>query len=281
MNAYLQDTDFPAVRRVMGAERTRLDDDSVERLLTELFPDSEPEDVEDFMGSLQSFAKQAAPVAQKALPGVVSGAAQGAAIGGPWGALIGAAAGGASSALSSPKPGSSAPAPPVAAPIAAPAPAPIAAPSTTTPAGVAATPPAQLLALLSRPETMQALLALLLSGSGRSSVAVGDKQVPAVAFANAIAETAALVAETAAPAHPSASDYLFDAEGLARTDVANPSARAALLLSDLAEVAAAEAQDERWVREEEAAITYDEATAFRDPLDTYEATLRGGWAHER
>jgi hypothetical protein len=275
MNGHLRHTDFPAVRRVMGPERNRLDDDSVEQLLTELFPDSEPDDVEDWMGGLQSFAKQAAPVAQRALPGVVQGAAQGAAIGGPWGALIGAAAGGASSALASPGPTSRPPAP--TAPPAAPSAAPAVVATTAAPPGIGTTPPAQLLALLSRPETMQALLALLLAGSGRSTVAVGDKQVPAAAFANAIAETAALVAETASPLHAGRTDYLFDAEGLARTDLANPSARAALLLSDLAEVAAAEAGDESWEREEEAVLVDARETYVRDPLDRYEAALRGGW----
>jgi hypothetical protein len=268
MNTNRLVTDFPAVRRVMGVERNTLDDDSLEDLLTELFPGAEPEDVEDFMGSVQNFAKQAAPVAQRALPGAAKGAVQGAAIGGPWGALIGAAGGAAGSALAGGGPARGAPA--ISLPSALP----------SAPAGAATAASAQLLALLSRPETIQALLALLLSGSGRSCVSVGDKQIPAAAFANAIAETAALVADAATPVDAPMTEYLFDDDGQARADIASPSARAALLLSDLADVAAAEAYDDEWEDAEYSQSTaiYEEAGAH-DPLDDYEAALHGRGAY--
>jgi hypothetical protein len=269
---YLRETDFPAVRRVMGPERNRLDDDAVEGLLSELFPDADPEDVEDFMGSMQAFGRQAAPVAQRALPGAMQGATQGAAIGGPWGALIGAAGGAAGSLLQGKAPGASAPAP-VSLPTAPPAP--------PVPPGAATNPSAQLLALLSRPETMQALLALMLAGSGRSTVQVGEKAVPAAAFADAIAESAALVAEAAAPLDESVSGYLFDAEGEPRGDIANPGARAAVLLGDLCSVADAEALD----GEEDEAYDHPSTTIYegggtQDPIDSYEAALREGAADE-
>jgi hypothetical protein len=290
-------TDFPAVRRVMGSERHRLDDDALEAILAELFPGSDPEDVEDFMGSLQRFGRQAAPVAQRALPGAISGATQGAAVAGPWGALAGAVGGGAASALSGARPsapGRAAPParPPSASPTAAAGGTPPPALAAQQPAVLAEPPPhaagqpppaspvaataaaAQLLALLSRPETMQALQALLLPGLGRSTVQVGPGEVPPAAFANAIAETAALVAEAAAlPLEEPATDYLFDSEGHARGDIANPSARAALLLSDLAAVAAAEALDDEEEDVDDFAESVDEEDTATDPLDAYEAAL--------
>lgn len=266
---YLRETDFPAVRRVMGADRDRLDDDAVEDLLTELFPDAYPDDVEDFMGSVQKFARQAAPVAQRALPGVIKGATQGAMVGGPMGMFVGAGVGAAGSLLQRSAPGASAPAPAV---------PPALAPG---PPGATSNAAAELLAILFRPETIEALLALFLSGSGRPSVEVGQKQVPAAAFADAIAEAAALVAEAAAPLDGPATEYLFDAQGEPRGDLANPAERAALLLSDLAAVAAAEAWDDE---EEEA---YDDSStetgegfASQDPLDSYEAALGDGADYE-
>jgi hypothetical protein len=105
----LTDTDYPAVRRVMGPDRTRLDDDELELLLERTFPDAEPEDVEDFMRTVQQFGRQAAPLAQRVLPGAAQGAVQGAAVAGPWGGLAGGAIGGVSSLLGpgaqTPRPG--------------------------------------------------------------------------------------------------------------------------------------------------------------------------------
>lgn len=46
--------------------------------------------------SVGGFVQQAAPVVARALPNIVQGAASGASVGGPWGALIGGLAGGAS-----------------------------------------------------------------------------------------------------------------------------------------------------------------------------------------
>jgi hypothetical protein len=150
------------------------------------------------------------------------------------------------------------------------------------PSGAAPAATAQLMSLLSRPETLHALMALLMPGTGRSTVTVGAREVPAAAFANAIAETAALVAEVAGhPLEQSYSEYLFDGMGQPRGDVVNPSERAGLLLSDLAAVAAAEALDES--NEADEADEADEVVgaygedggAEADPLDAYEDALRG------
>src|SRR3954452_1779132 len=95
----MSETAYPSIRRVMGPERHRLDDAALEDRLSELFPNAEPEDVEDFMRTMQRFGNDAAPIAQRALPGVRQGAMQGGMMAGPWGALAGGLAGGAASLL--------------------------------------------------------------------------------------------------------------------------------------------------------------------------------------
>lgn len=275
----LMDTEYPAVRRVMGPDRDLLDDDALEQRLEDLFPGAAAEDVENFMRTLQSFGRQVAPVAQRALPGVVQGAVQGGTIAGPWGALAGAIGGGVAGALSDPSRPGAPPAPPagVAPPPPGAAPAvsvaAIPAPGSAGPAPATA----QLLALLSRPETLQALLALLMPGAGRSTVQVGAQPVPAAAFANAIAETAAAAADAAGhPLEQSVSEYLFDSLGQPRADLVNPGERAALLLSDLAAVAAqeAEAEADEDALDEDWAVEDFEAEES-DPLEGYEDALRG------
>jgi len=290
---YLRETDFPAVRRVMGADRHRLDDDAVEDLLTELFPDADPEDVEDFMGSVQKFGRQAAPMAQRALPGVIKGATQGAMVGGPMGLFVGAGVGAAGSLMQRGAPGAGAPAPAVpptfppglagAASNAGPGAGLQAVPGAVSNAapGDASNAAGELLRILFRPETIEALLALFLTGSGRPTIEVGEKQVPAAAFADAIAEAAGLVAESAASFDGPATEYLFDSVGEPRVDIANPAERAALLLSELAAVAAGEAWDDE-VDEayDDSSTETDEGFGAQDPIDSYEAALGDGADYE-
>lgn len=246
------DTDYPAVRRVMGEDRFRLDDDAVESVLGQLFPDSAPWDVESFMGALQRFGKEVAPIAQRALPGAVQGALTGASVGGPYGALAGAALGATSGALSRPAVPTAAgpPAGPVqpAAPVQSPSPVPPVAPvqPSAVPAQAsvtAATPSvsmspqaaaAALLEVMTHQATLEALMTVLMQAAGRSTVKVGAQQVPPAAFANAIAEFASMAAATGTPTE-SAGDYLYGESGWPRGDLANPAERAAILLSDLRE----------------------------------------------
>jgi hypothetical protein len=239
----------------MGDDRFRLDDDAVESVLGELFPDAAPWDVESFMGALQRFGKEAAPIAQRALPGAVQGALTGASVGGPYGALAGAALGATSGALSRPTGPTaltpSAPAAPVspAAPVAPVAPVPPAAP--VQPSAVPAQPPVAaatagslpmspqaaagaVLEVMTHPATLEAFMTMLMQAAGRSTVKVGGQQVPPAAFANAIAEFASLAAASDTPTE-SASDYLYGESGWPRGDLANPAERAAILLSDLRE----------------------------------------------
>jgi hypothetical protein len=299
------DTSYPAVRRVMGPEREHMTDEALEDLLGDLFPEAVPGDVEDFMRSLQTFGKQVAPLAQRALPGVIKGATTGATVAGPWGAVAGAIGGGAASLLggggaqSAPRPAPPTPRPPTPqppapgpmalqpavtppAPVAEPSPpAPVAAPPAGAAAVAGTAAPAQLLALLSRPETMQALLSMVMAGAGRSAIRVGAQTVPAPAFANAISELAEEAAFAATPGSGAASGYLYDSAGNPRCDVASPAERASLLLADVA-AAADEAEepgatadaldDSEWSEA-------DEAFEESDPLDSYEAALEGRQAY--
>ncbi|MGE5831123.1 MAG: hypothetical protein ACM30G_22570 [Micromonosporaceae bacterium] len=195
-------TEYPAVRRVMGPQRVHLDDAELEDLLVDRFPGADPLDVEDFMRDVQRFGKNTAPLANRALPGALQGAAQGAMVAGPYGALAGGAVGAAGglAARRSPAPHRRAGAPRPATPPAgrsggatrgnaARIPPPL--PRRETP-----TPAAQLLALLSQPETLQALLALALADAGRQRLRVGDGTVPSAAFARAISRLAGEAAES-------------------------------------------------------------------------------------
>ena len=262
---YLTETDYPAVRRVMGSGRDHLSDEALEHLLERMFPGAEAEYVEDFMRTLQQFGRQAAPIVQKVGPGMAQGALQGGMVAGPWGALAGALGGGAASLLGGGGRG--------AAPARAPAPAAPQIPGGLAPiapqapaGGVGGAASAQLLTLLSRPETMQALLSLVMAQSGRGTVPVGQHQVPAVAFANAISE----LASEAALSGGESSGYWFDPHGAPRCDLASPSARAALLWGDLAEAAEAEAAD--WDQQEGESMDLEEAD---DALASFETALQG------
>ncbi len=258
----LLDTQYPAIRRVLREDYQRLDDEDLEYVIGDIFPGAEPDDVESFLRSLQKFGRQAAPIAQRALPGVIQGAVTGGMTAGPYGALAGAGLGAAGALLSPSTPAAS---PPVTAPtpprptVSPPATTPTAQPPSTrtTQRPTTPTPPAQaapgndalqrLLFLLSRPETARALSSLLVSHAGRPTQSVAGRQVPAMAFANAISELAGELVDSYAAydeGEGEVSDYLFDEAGNARADLFNPAERAALLVADMASVAAGAETDD-------------------------------------
>ena len=221
-----EDDPYPLIRSALAPEYADLSAEDVEALLMQNgIRAAAMEGFFDDVGhALSSAAKAVAPIAKKALPGVVSGAAAGCTLG-PWGCLGGALVGGVTSALSGgnggAKGGSSgagsiiAAAAPVIASAAGgggvtgtlasalPAIAGLAgggggqpAPPQTRPAppaggGSRPAPPAGaknpagvLLGLLQRPELTQSLMSMALGSAGRQDVAVGDTSVPASAFAN-------------------------------------------------------------------------------------------------
>lgn len=277
---HVGETDYPAIRRVMGSERERYDDEALEELLERTFPSAEPEEVENFMNTLQQFGRQAAPILQKVGPGMAQGAMQGSALG-PWGMLAGAVGGGAASLLGGGGPGAApTPTAPVAArtaPVAAAPPMAMPPTSGAMPAPAAAA-PAQLLALLSRPETMQALLSMAMGQLGRGTITMGQHQVPVPAFANAVAELASEAAHSVTRGRDDGSGYWYDPHGAPRCDVVNPAARAALLWSDLVETI----QEEEWEGEGEWEEDEEGEEQFvtESMLDHYEVSLDGARFHD-
>ncbi len=260
-------TRYPATRLAMHLGAIDLDDNALVEHLAEIFPEASADQVESFMKTLNKIgksiapiAKQVVPVLQQVAPGAIQGAVTGAAAG-PKGALIGAGIGAVASLLAKP-PGGQQPASPAAVRTTAPAPAalpttqPITRQPVTTPrslppptplppqqstprpqaVGVALPPGSQaaigqLLALLARPETLRAISALALGNRGRTTVPVGNRQVPVAAFANAIAEYATQVSDAIEPSREAELDaYHQVADGI---DIADSQARANALLQAL------------------------------------------------
>ncbi|MBX3161333.1 MAG: hypothetical protein KF773_35550 [Deltaproteobacteria bacterium] len=182
--------------------------------------------------SLDAFGRAmngAGQAARRAAPGATQGAITGFQVAGPWGALIGAGAG---AALGSKQPG--APAIPAVGnvnPAAPGAPAAVPAAGNVNPAAL------QLLAVLMRPEVIQALQALALGSAGTPTVPVGNVAVPAAAFPNLIQSLA-----EAAMVHHHANGRLARSpawsrhvETFAVENIADPTARSVALLSLLAQ----------------------------------------------
>jgi len=200
----------------LAPELRGLRDHEIEAFVEEQFSGLTAEEVENFAKSLRSFGQAAAPIAQRALPGVISGATTGA-VAGPWGAVIGGVVGGTASLLATgnqqgqaaparplaPRPQPSAPPATPPRPAATPrphaTPRPNVRPSTTragsSPQTAAAA--AQLISLLARPEVQRALMALLMGNAGRRTVRVGGQNVPIEMMADELASATAFLSHTA------------------------------------------------------------------------------------
>jgi hypothetical protein len=260
-----EDDPYPLIRSALAPEFAHLPAEDVESILED--NGIRAADMEGFFDDVghafSSAAKAVAPVATKALPGVISGAAAGCALG-PWGCLGGALIGGVGSALSSGggKPagsgGSSSPVSAIAGAI--PAIAGAAGGGGGAASGIASALPAiagllgagggsgagsggktnpagVLLGLIQNPTVLQALMSLALGGAGRKDVSVSGTSVPASAFANlvgAVGSKAFAKAEAAAEPSEDLPDYLYNKGSLA-VDPAIPSQRAARLLEMIGE----------------------------------------------
>ena len=197
------------------------------------------EDFGRFLRGIQSVGRAAAPVLQRALPGLVQGATTGAMMGGPVGAILGAVGGGALSAL---QPGSPPPALTsggAGAPQSPPLPPQLPAGGGVggVPGGSAASSgsPAAgaLLSLLADPRVIQAIAAMTLGQRGASAVPVGNTAVPVGAVANLIGQ----LAQQALSEHHQVArfesevpSYLVDRRGRLRCDPMVPRERAEVLL---------------------------------------------------
>lgn len=215
--AYVDD----GVRELLAPEYRDLSDEQLEAVLHESFGDVSLEDVEDIWNTLGQVAGAVLPVLGPVLGGVVGGpvgAAVGGALGGAAGKAVGAAAG---------KPGATKPAPPK-----SPAARSVRPPRTPTPAAAA-----QLLALLFRPEVLQALFAMALGPAGRRDVPVEGTPVPPAAFANLLSVLAGQAAREQSDVTDGGEDipeYLLDGGGEVKCDVAVPEERAEALRDMLA-----------------------------------------------
>lgn len=261
----LAETSYPAVQLAMAPQYRGLRDDEIESLLAEHFPGATPEDVENFMKTLRKVGKVAAPIAQKALPGVIQGASAGM-VAGPWGAVAGGLIGGTASVLAGSgqkstqsRPGASAPAArPAPQPAARPAPAPAAAPVPSAPPSAAPILPmvpsalpmrsqpvgaqdpvvaaaARVILVISRPEVQQALLALLMGRLGRQSVSLAEQTMPVAAIADTLAEMASELADAVQNGSSTswAAEWAADMHGASLIDTTNPAERAGLVLANL------------------------------------------------
>ena len=250
-------------------------------------------------GALGQAGQVAAKMAPQVLPGVAQGAMAGSAFG-PWGTVIGGLAGGIGSALSQPSP--AAPPPPPPGPTYQPGPprpsypsSPALQPSPITgmtgsvaqsQAGLGSllggmmqsalapqlggsSAAAQLLGVLARPETLQALMSMVLGSAGRSNVRVGGSRVPTGAFANLLGTLAGQAGlEYAASTRAqhghfeNVPGYLRAFDGEAYGDVANPEYRAAVLLELLQEA------DEQFESDEASPMDFPEMDdRYYDELD--------------
>ncbi|MBE7210010.1 MAG: hypothetical protein INR65_03235 [Gluconacetobacter diazotrophicus] len=254
--------DFPLLRASLAPAYAALPPDQLAGLVRAVYgPAAEAEDVESLFGDIGHafgsaaravghFAQQAAPVVANALPAMASGAATGAALG-PWGALAGAVAGGVGGALSQSRNrtaraigggignlsslvGTVRGGGPAGALGALGAIAGGRAGAGASPAGLLAPPGGNsanaLLALLSRPETLQALTAGAMGRFGRQQVPSGGGELPVQLLLGALGTLASRSAHEAAeydeaatelPEHVSSAGEAFgldteDAEG--RTD---------------------------------------------------------------
>lgn len=275
---YQHEDAYPHLRRILSEDYAYLSEEQLEDSLEPMLGDMSLEEYEDFLRDISRFGKQAGNVLSRAAPGALSGAMQGATAGaalGPYGMLAGALGGAALGGFQSyqasrqPRPvqaqASPQQAPTQTAPTPTPSPAattaPTAAPVTTpypsSPAQATTSPAlpaqsgsasAQLLSVLTRPETLQALLSMVMAQSGRRDIQVGGTQVPVAAFANLISTLAqrsavqqnALVANTV----QGTPEYLMNEFGEFICDPMDAEQRADVLLTLLNEDICLDESDE-------------------------------------
>lgn len=288
-----EDDPYPLIRSALAPEFAALPAEDVEDLLESngLRAEAMENFFSDVGHAFSSAAKAVAPIATKALPGIISGAATGCALG-PWGCLGGALIGGVGSALSSgggkPAAGGSSSSPVGAIAGAIPAIAGAMGGGGGVASGIAAALPAiaglvgggaggvagnksnpagVLLGLMQNPSVQQALMSLALGSAGKKDVPVGGTPVPASAFANLVG-TLGTKAFTQAEATAEPSEdlpaYLYS-NGTLTVDPAVPSQRAARLLEMLGEVSV---RPSRIVRP-----AFTEADAYYDELDLAELDM--------
>ncbi len=225
-------SDYQGLRQVLAAPYRNWEAEDIEALFESY--NLSAEDMEGFFDTLKDIGKAVVSAAPAILPvaGTVVGSAFGGPIGGALGGALGRAAGGAIGQATAPRTQTSAPAasgiPPGSQIPGAPQSPPGAAPTAS-----------QLMQTMFRPETIQALMSMLLGQLGRSNVTVGSSSVPNAAFTNMLSTMANQAQAEYNAACPSAREglpeYLRDYAGEAVGDPAVAEHRARALWEMLQE----------------------------------------------
>jgi len=232
---------YGEIRQVLAVPYRNMSSEQIERMM-EIY-DVDAEDMENFLSSLGSIGRSVVNALPQVLPAALP--LVGTAIGGPVGGMLGGVAGQALGSVLGPRPATGAQPP---------APQPQPQPAMPLPAPMPGASPAagQLLQTLFQPQTIQALISMLMGQVGRQSIPVGNTQVPPAAFTNLLGVLANQAASEANAAAQSAGDeslppYLENYAGEAVGDPAIPEHRAYALLGLLHE--AQTEQDESYARE--------------------------------
>jgi hypothetical protein len=236
---------YEELRRVLGSPYRSMSSEQIERMMESFNADAE--DMENFLSTLGNLGRSVVNALPQVLPAALP--LVGTVVGGPVGGMIGGVAGQAVGSLLGPRqagqqgrPGApqrpgqplpfQAPAPPGGA---VPLPVPAQIPGGAPAAG-------QLLQTLFRPETLQALISMLLGQAGRQNIPVGNTQVPVGAFTNLLGVLAnQAAAEYNAGTNAASSNaysyprYMENYAGEAYGDPAIPEHRAEALLNLLRE----------------------------------------------
>lgn len=250
-----QDT-YPVVHRALAPQYRQLPEGQAEAIVQGVLgEDFSLADAEGFFANLgrtlSGAASAIAPIAQRALPGLVSGAAGGAALG-PLGMLGGAVLGGVTGALGGGAANTRAAAPP----------------NSGLPLGAPALPAiAQLLGALGSPTVQQALAAMLMGRAGAPTVpTAGGAQVPVAGITNLLGMLANRASAEWEEMVPS-----IEGEAVEGVDGASPQARSAWLFEQLLPI---EDVDDRADEPEEAAARGRVDESWVDELyDELEADL--------
>jgi hypothetical protein len=255
-------TSFPLLRSCLAAEFSDLSDEQLDAVVAEVFgAETTAEDIESFWSDLGRGLSRAGKSVAKALPSIAQGAATGAGFGGPIGALVGAVAGGAGGVLSQSRNktlrgigsavggigqiastirggGLGSLANIALGGLAKAVPGAARGPLGALAGGLARAIPGAggsanaLMGLLSRPETLQALMSSSLGAAGRSRVMVGNQPVGVQSIMSTIGNLAGRAASEAAPdTSEGLPEYFLDAEGEPEIDPADADQRSDALLA--------------------------------------------------
>lgn len=281
---------YPNVRSIVSENFAALSEEALEDALEPMLNGMTLDEYESFLNNLSRFGQSAGNVLSRAASGALPGAVQGATAGsalGPYGALVGgvlgAVGGGVQSYQASQPRGSTQsqaapttqtgtrgaqvqaqPAGTVSPPASMSHPQITQSQQTTLQPRASQTAQAyaptqqngsassQLIALLSRPETLQALLAMTMGQSGRRNLEIGGRQVPVAAIANLLST---LAQQTVSQQHAVVAgestetpEYLLDDYGDYVCDPMDAEERATVLLGLLNEQAYKEQVDDEQIK---------------------------------